>query len=117
MQQGVCFRITPIPSIQPQRSARPDEIGTSSRLDRGETDYHLPAGQAGLSADSRVSLKVFDLLGREVVTLVEENQPAGYHQAVFDASRLSSGAYVYQLIATDEHASRQVSRKVMLLVK
>jgi type II secretory pathway pseudopilin PulG len=70
-----------------------------------------------LSANSRVSLKVFDLLGREIITLAEEEQAAGYHQAVFDANGLSSGTYVYQLMATDEHAYRQVSRKAMLLVK
>ena len=70
-----------------------------------------------LSANSRVSLKVFDLLGREIITLAEEEQPAGYHQAVFDANGLSSGTYVYQLMVTDEQAHRQVSRKTMLLVK
>jgi len=70
-----------------------------------------------LSAVSRVNLKVFDLLGREIITLAEEEQAAGYHQAVFDANGLSSGTYVYQLVARDEHAHRQVSRKTMLLVK
>jgi hypothetical protein len=70
-----------------------------------------------LSAVSRVSLKVFDLLGREVVTLAEEEQEAGYHQAVFDGSGLSSGTYVCQLMVTDEQAHRQVSRRTMLLVK
>jgi hypothetical protein len=70
-----------------------------------------------LSANSRVSLKVFDLLGREIVTLAEEEQAAGYHQAVFDGSGLSSGTYVYQLMVTDEQAHRQVLRKAMLLVK
>ena len=70
-----------------------------------------------LSANSRVSLKVFDLLGREIITLAEEEQAAGYHQAVFDGSGLSSGTYVYQLMETDEQAHRQVLRKAMLLVK
>ena len=60
---------------------------------------------------------MFDLLGREIITLAEEDQAAGYHQAVFDANGLSSGTYVYQLMVTDEHAHRQVSRKAMLLVK
>ena len=44
-----------------------------------------------------VSLKVYDLLGREIVTLVNDSYPAGVHTATFDASTLSSGVYIYQL--------------------
>jgi hypothetical protein len=70
-----------------------------------------------LSADSRVSLKVFDLLGREIATLVEENRPAGFHQTTFNASGLSSGMYVYQLMTTGELGDQRILRKTMLLVK
>lgn len=52
--------------------------------------YTLPVG-------GTVFLKVFALDGREVSTLVSENQSAGEHQVVFDASRLASGVYVYRL--------------------
>jgi hypothetical protein len=45
-----------------------------------------------------VSLKVYDMLGREVVTLVNEDKTAGYYSVAFDASRLSSGIYFYRLI-------------------
>jgi hypothetical protein len=44
-----------------------------------------------------VSLKVFDLLGREVATLVNENLHAGSYQTTFDATGLASGVYVYRL--------------------
>jgi hypothetical protein len=44
-----------------------------------------------------VSLKVYDMLGREVVTLVNEGKTAGYFSVVFDASRMSSGTYIYRL--------------------
>lgn len=44
-----------------------------------------------------VSLKIYDVLGREVVTLVNEEVGAGKHESVFDASRFSSGVYFYQL--------------------
>ena len=44
-----------------------------------------------------VSLKVYDLLGAEVATLVEETLQAGRYQKSFDASALSSGVYVYRL--------------------
>lgn len=44
-----------------------------------------------------VTLKVYDVLGNEVTTLVKENLPAGEHEVTFDASNLSSGIYLYQL--------------------
>ena len=44
-----------------------------------------------------VSLKVYDMLGREVATLVNGNKGPGYYSAIFDASRLSSGTYIYRL--------------------
>jgi hypothetical protein len=70
-----------------------------------------------LTADSRVRLKIFNLLGQEVASIVDEDRQAGYHQEIWDATRYSSGMYVYQLIATDQQATRQVARKKMLLLK
>ncbi len=52
-----------------------------------------------LSAPSRVTLKVFDLLGREVDILVNGIGGAGAHEVHYDASKLSSGVYFYQLTA------------------
>ncbi len=65
-----------------------------------------------LPVSSDVKLTVFDMLGREVVTLVDGHQPAGTHQAEFDASNLSSGMYMYRLQAGDVVQTRQ-----MVLVK
>ena len=50
---------------------------------------------------SFVSLKVYDIIGREVGTLVNKNQGAGSYVVDFDASKLSSGIYIYQLNASD----------------
>jgi len=44
-----------------------------------------------------VTLKVFDILGNEVATLVNEQKPAGTYTVEFNASNLSSGIYFYQL--------------------
>lgn len=65
-----------------------------------------------LPASMKVSLEVFDLLGRRVATLVNGEMPAGAHEARFDARRLASGAYVYRLTA-----GKQILTKRMYLVK
>jgi len=51
----------------------------------------------GISERSFVELKVYDILGSEVLTLVNEEQNAGYYELSFSASQLSSGIYFYQL--------------------
>lgn len=48
---------------------------------------------------AKVTLKVFDVLGREIVTLIDQEIPQGIHQILFDASGLSSGIYFYKLTA------------------
>lgn len=55
-----------------------------------------------------VKLTVYDLLGREVKTLVDEMQAAGLHTVHFDAAGLSSGTYVYRLKAGDFSQSRSM---------
>jgi photosystem II stability/assembly factor-like uncharacterized protein len=48
---------------------------------------------------SKVSLKIFDMLGREVASLVNETKQAGNYEVVFNASKISSGVYFYKLQA------------------
>jgi len=59
-----------------------------------------------------VTLKVYDILGREVTTLVSENLNAGYHSLKFDAGNFSSGVYFYKL-----QAGKYSETKKMLLSK
>jgi hypothetical protein len=54
-----------------------------------------------------VTLKVYDLLGREVATLVNEARTAGNHEAFFDASNLASGVYIYRLTAGNFIATKK----------
>jgi glucose/arabinose dehydrogenase len=49
--------------------------------------------------NSFVTLKIYDLLGTEISTLVNEDRVAGYHKIEFDATQLSSGIYFYKLSA------------------
>ena len=65
-----------------------------------------------LPAPTRVSLKVFDVLGKEVAVLVNQTQHAGIHTVAFDATPLPSGVYFYR-IETDHNSSV----KKMLLLK
>jgi hypothetical protein len=59
-----------------------------------------------------VSLKVFDVLGREVATLVNEVRPPGVYTVRWDASSLPSGVYYYRL-----QAGAFVESKKMVLMK
>ncbi len=60
---------------------------------------------------SKVVLKVYDMLGREVATLVNATKDAGNYSVNFDASNLASGLYVYTISA----GNFNVSKKMMLL--
>ncbi len=64
-----------------------------------------------LSVVSHVTLRVYDILGREVATLVDEKQNGGTHQVKFDGSQFASGLYFYRLSA----AGRVRVSKMLLL--
>ncbi|RKY91699.1 MAG: hypothetical protein DRQ13_11140, partial [Ignavibacteriae bacterium] len=64
-------------------------------------------GKGGL-----VSLKVYDVLGNEIATLVNEEKPVGIYEVEFDASMYSSGVYFYQL-----RAGSFIDVKKMILLK
>ena len=70
-----------------------------------------------LAVDSKVSLKVFDVLGQEVATLVNSNLVAGGHSVDFDASSLNSGVYLYRIEATGIDGTNFVDVKKMILTK
>ncbi len=62
--------------------------------------------------DGFVTLKIYDVLGRKVATLVNENKKTGRYNVNFNASNLTSGVYLYQLKVNDF-----VSTKKLVLVK
>ena len=59
-----------------------------------------------------VSLKVYDLLGNEIATLVNEEKPAGTYEVEFNANRLSAGVYYYTIVTEN-----LVQTKKMILLK
>lgn len=64
-----------------------------------------------LPESGTVQLSVFNLLGQKVATLVNEVKPAGYHTVQFDASKLSSGVYLYRI----ETAGISVIKQMLLI--
>ena len=53
-----------------------------------------------LKFDSYVTMKIYDVTGRLVSTIIDENISAGNNQVNFDAKNLASGVYFYNMIAT-----------------
>ncbi|HEY3249972.1 MAG TPA: T9SS type A sorting domain-containing protein, partial [Ignavibacteria bacterium] len=79
----------------------------------------LPAevsAQAGVDAKGGrgvfVSLKIYDILGRQIASLVNEKLSPGTYEVIFDATKYSSGMYFYRITAGD-----YIETKRMILVK
>ena len=70
-----------------------------------------------LAVDSKVSLKIFDVLGQEVATLLNGQLAAGNHPVSFDASSLNSGVYFYRIDASGVDGQKFSSTKKMILTK
>jgi len=68
-----------------------------------------------LPFDSKVSIKLFDMSGKEVATLVNETRVAGYYTVNFNASNLSSGVYFYRISAEGSGNNFTATKKMMLL--
>ena len=82
-----------------------------------EQNYHNPFNpntkiKYSIPDLSFVTLKVYDVLGNEVETLVDEEKSVGSYEVEFDATRLPSGVYFYQL-----NAGEFINTKKMILLK
>jgi len=73
--------------------------------------YNIP----GASASYMVTLKVFNVLGQEVATLVNEQKLSGYYEVKFNGINQSSGVYFYQLSITDGSKTFQEIKKMVLM--
>jgi len=62
-----------------------------------------------LPEQSHVTLQVYDIMGRYITTLVNDQVPGGQHQVTFDAADLSSGTYIYRLQAGNVVLTRSLT--------
>lgn len=104
------FGFTELVSIEPPSD---EERAMGVELEQNYPNPFNPSTVVGfrLSVAGSVKLSVYDLLGREVSVLVNEQKSAGYHEVTFNAAGLSSGMYIYRL----ETAQGAVSKRMMLL--
>jgi hypothetical protein len=87
-------------------SVLPDEVTLKSYPNpvwrQGTLEYALPEA-------SEVSIKVYDILGREVVTLQQGRMQAGRHQVTFEVERFSSGVYFGRLEASGQTRTQKIT--------
>ena len=70
-----------------------------------------------LPVNGNVNLKIYDILGRELETILQKEQDAGFHKLEWNASKYSSGMYIYQLTTKNNNGENKIFRSKMLLVK
>ena len=70
-----------------------------------------------LPVEAKVTLKVFDAIGQEVMILVNGNMAAGNHSVVFDATKLNSGFYIYTINAESANGKNFSKTMKMMLLK
>ena len=96
------------------------EIGVPKKFDISQ-NYPNPFNPTAkidfdLPYDSKVSMKLYDISGREVMTLVNEQKSAGYYTVQMNGNNLSSGMYFYRIIA-EGNGQTYISTKKAVLIK
>lgn len=90
--------LSEITSVQPEPAYQGP---VSPRLEQNYPNPFNPSTTIGyeIAKRSRVSITLYDVLGRKVETLVDSEESPGHHEVLLDANRLSSGIYFYQICA------------------
>jgi hypothetical protein len=93
------FSIDLITSVEPAQTL--DNLPTAFRLEQNYPNPFNPSTtiRFAIPQRSHVTLKLYDILGRKVATLVDERLQPGEYKVVFDAGALASGVYVYRIQA------------------
>jgi hypothetical protein len=75
---------------------------------KSKIDYEIPF-------DGKVTIKVYDILGRDAASVVDEFKEAGYYTGEFDGTNLSSGVYFYRIIADTKEGKFSKTNKLILV--
>ena len=75
---------------------------------KSKIDYEIPIS-------GKVTIKLFNLLGQEVVSIVNETREAGYYTAEFDGTNLASGVYIYRITAEGNGEKFSKTLKMVLV--
>ncbi len=71
-------------------------------------DYQMPF-------NSMVTIKIYDINGKEIVTLINESKTAGYHTVEFNSNGIASGVYFYSIIANSKNGSFNKTLKMVIV--
>jgi hypothetical protein len=113
-QLGPCTTSTVMPT-QPARNNRQEEPAGNQLFGNTPNPFNgTTVLTYSLAADSRVSLKVFDIMGREVATVVDAQKKAGRHTAAFKPEGLQQGVYFYRIIAVSGGKIFKQTRSMLL---
>ena len=96
MQEGIMIGLD-IPTSYALNQNFPNPFNPTTTI-----SYQIPK-------DGPVTIKIFDALGREVTTLVDEFKSAGQYSVKFDASHLSTGIYFYSIKSGDFNAVKKMA--------
>jgi hypothetical protein len=75
-----------------------------------KVDFQIPF-------DSKVSLRVYDITGKEVSVLINSQLEAGYYTSEFNGSNMASGVYFYRLIAESNDGQKFTKTMKLVLIK
>lgn len=91
-----------------------DVLPLTYKLEQNYPNPFNPSTTIKFSVPERtlVQMKIYDILGSEVTTLVNEELDAGWYEKTFDAAALSTGVYIYRI-----QAGSYVNTKKMLMIK
>jgi len=106
--------ITGLKTAVEEKTQEESQLPTAYELKQNYPNPFNPSTtiQFALPKPSAVKLKILNMLGREILTLVDEKLPAGEHKVVFDTRTLTSGVYYYRLQAGEEFVE---TKKLTLL--
>ena len=95
------------------------EVGLPTKFDISQ-NYPNPFNPVtkidfSLPLDAKVSIKLYDITGREIKTLVNDQRTAGYYTVQFNGSDISSGTYFYRIMTKSSGADYIMTKKMVLI--